>query len=128
MSFAFVFPGQGSQSVGMLGALATADSAVRATFDEASRVLGFDLWKLVSEGPEEALNATERTQPAMLAAGVAVWRVWRARGGALPALVAGHSLGEFTALVCAEALPLPAALALVRFRGQAMQAAVPAGT
>src|SRR5438105_1051783 len=88
MSFAFVFPGQGSQSVGMLGALATADSAVRATFDEASRVLGFDLWKLVSEGPEAALNATERTQPAMLAAGVAVWRVWRARGGALPGAAA----------------------------------------
>src|SRR2546429_1535387 len=128
MSFAFVFPGQGSQSVGMLQALAAADSSVRTTCDEASQVLGYDLWKLVSEGPEETLNATEQTQPAMLAAGVATWRVWRARGGALPALVAGHSLGEFTALVCAEALPFPAALDLVRFRGQAMQAAVPAGT
>ncbi len=128
MSFAFVFPGQGSQSVGMLQALAAADSSVRTTCDEASQVLGYDLWRLLSEGPEETLNATERTQPAMLAAGVATWRVWRARGGALPALVAGHSLGEFTALVCAEALPFPAALALVRFRGQAMQAAVPAGT
>ncbi len=128
MSFAFVFPGQGSQSVGMLGALATADSAVRATFDEASRVLGFDLWKLVSEGPEEALNATERTQPAMLAAGVAVWRVWRARGGALPEVVCGHSLGEFTALVCAEGLPFGATVELVRFRGQVMQEAVPAGS
>src|SRR5438874_2035152 len=128
MSFAFVFPGQGSQSVGMLGPLPTADSAVRATFDEASRVLGFDLWKLVSEGPEEALNATERTQPAMLAAGVAVWRVWRARGGALPEVVCGHSLGEFTALVCAEGLPFGATVELVRFRGQVMQEAVPAGS
>src|SRR2546430_17041794 len=92
MSFAFVFPGQGSQSVGMLGALATADSAVRATFDEASRVLGFDMWKLVSEGPEEALNATGRTQPAMLAAGVAVRRGGRRPGGALPGGVCGDSL------------------------------------
>ncbi len=128
MSFALVFPGQGSQSVGMLAALAAANEAVRTTFDEASRVLGFDLWKLVSEGPEEALNATERTQPAMLAAGVATWRVWRAQGGASPAVVSGHSLGEFTALVCAEALQFPAAVDLVRFRGQVMQAAVPAGT
>src|SRR2546430_12516854 len=102
MSFAFVFPGQGSQSVGMLGALATADSAVRATFDEASRVLGFDLWKLVSEGPEEALNATERTQPAMLAAGVAVWGVGRARGGALAERGWGTRLRELNALVCAD--------------------------
>src|SRR2546428_1785006 len=84
MSFAFVFPGQGSQSVGMLQALAAADSSVRTTCDEASQVLGYDLWKLVSEGPEETLNATEQTQPAMLAAGVATWRGWRARGGALP--------------------------------------------
>jgi [acyl-carrier-protein] S-malonyltransferase len=128
MSFAFVFPGQGSQSVGMLGALAAAEPLVRATFDEASRALGYDLWKLVSEGPEEALNATERTQPAMLAAGIAVWRVWRARGGALPAVVAGHSLGEFTALVCAQALEFPAAIELVRFRGKVMQEAVPAGS
>jgi len=128
MSFAFVFPGQGSQSVGMLGALAAAEPVVRGTFDEASRVLGFDLWQLVSEGPEAALNATERTQPAMLAAGVAVWRVWRARGGALPAVVCGHSLGEFTALVCAEGLPFGATVDLVRFRGQVMQEAVPAGT
>ena len=128
MSFAFVFPGQGSQSVGMLGALAAAETSVRGTFEEASRVLGFDLWKLVSEGPEEALNATERTQPAMLAAGVAVWRVWRARGGALPEVVCGHSLGEFTALVCAEGLPFGATVELVRFRGQVMQEAVPAGS
>jgi [acyl-carrier-protein] S-malonyltransferase len=128
MAFAFVFPGQGSQSVGMLGALAAADASIRGTFDEASAVLGFDLWKLVSEGPQEALNATERTQPAMLAAGVATWRVWRARGGALPAVVSGHSLGEFTALVCAQAMPFGATVDLVRFRGQAMQEAVPAGS
>src|SRR5438552_8459616 len=94
MAFAFVFPGQGSQSVGMLGALAAADASIRGTFDEASAVLGFDLWKLVSEGPEEALNATVRTQPAMLVAGVATWRMWCARGGALPAVVSGHSLGR----------------------------------
>ena len=128
MSFAFVFAGQGSQSVGMLAALATAEPAVRATFDEASGVLGYDLWQLVSTGPEEALNATERTQPAMLAAGVAVWRVWRARGGAQPAVVSGHSLGEFTALVCAGSLEYPAAIELVRFRGHVMQEAVPAGS
>ena len=128
MPFAFVFAGQGSQSVGMLGALAAAQPAVRATFEEASGVLGYDLWQLVSEGPEEALNATERTQPAMLAAGVAVWRAWRAHGGPLPALVSGHSLGEFTALVCAQALDFAATVDLVRFRGRVMQEAVPAGT
>jgi [acyl-carrier-protein] S-malonyltransferase len=128
MPFAFVFAGQGSQSVGMLGALSAAYPVVRSTFDEASGILGYDLWKLVSDGPEERLNATERTQPAMLAAGVAVWRAWRARGGALPGLVAGHSLGEFTALTCAGALDFPAAVELVRFRGQVMQEAVPAGT
>jgi [acyl-carrier-protein] S-malonyltransferase len=128
MAFAFVFPGQGSQSVGMLAELAAAGPAVRDTFAEASQVLGYDLWQLVSAGPEEALNATERTQPAMLAAGVAVWRGWRARGGGVPALVSGHSLGEFTALVCAGAFEFPAAIELVRFRGQAMQEAVPAGS
>ena len=128
MAFAFVFPGQGSQSVGMLAALAAAEPGVRDTFAKASQALGYDLWQLVSGGPEEVLNATERTQPALLAAGVAVWRVWRARGGGLPALVSGHSLGEFTALVCAGAFELPAAIELVRFRGQAMQEAVPAGS
>ena len=128
MAFAFVFPGQGSQSVGMLAALGAAEPAVQSTFAEASRVLGYDLWQLVSEGPAEALNATERTQPAMLAAGTAVWRVWRARGGSVPARVSGHSLGEFTALVCAGALDFPAAIELVRFRGQVMQEAVPAGS
>ncbi|GAC1457182.1 MAG: ACP S-malonyltransferase [Steroidobacteraceae bacterium] len=128
MSFAFVFPGQGSQSVGMLSALGGAPGPVRSTFEEASGVLGFALWKLVSAGPEDALNATERTQPAMLAAGVATWRAWRAEGGAAPAVLSGHSLGEFTALVCAQSLDFRAAVELVRFRGQAMQEAVPAGT
>jgi [acyl-carrier-protein] S-malonyltransferase len=128
MSFAFVFPGQGSQSVGMLAALGAADPLVHGTFAEASGVLGYDLWKLVSAGPEADLNQTERTQPAMLAAGVATWRVWRGRGGGLPQLVCGHSLGEFTALVCAEALEFAPAIELVRFRGQIMQEAVPAGT
>ena len=127
MSFVFVFPGQGSQSVGMLAALAAAQPVVRTTFEEAARVLGYDLWALVSEGPEAALNATERTQPAMLAAGVATWRAWRERGGAPPAAVSGHSLGEFTALVCAGSLEFGAAVDLVRFRGAAMQAAVPEG-
>jgi [acyl-carrier-protein] S-malonyltransferase len=127
MSFVFVFPGQGSQSVGMTASLAATEPLVRATFDEASQVLEYDLWKLVSEGPEAQLNATERTQPAMLTAGVATWRVWRARGGGLPEVVAGHSLGEFTALVCAQALEFAPAVELVRFRGEAMQAAVPAG-
>lgn len=128
MGFAFVFPGQGSQSVGMLGALSEAEPCVRETFAEASAVLGQDLWKLVSEGPEAALNATESTQPAMLAAGVATWRVWEARGGARPACVSGHSLGEFTALVCAQALEFAPTVELVRFRGQAMQEAVPKGS
>jgi [acyl-carrier-protein] S-malonyltransferase len=111
----------------MTASLAATEPLVRATFDEASQVLKYDLWKLVSEGPEAQLNATERTQPAMLTAGVATWRVWRAHGGGLPEVVAGHSLGEFTALVCAQALEFAAAVELVRFRGEAMQAAVPAG-
>jgi [acyl-carrier-protein] S-malonyltransferase len=128
MSFVFVFPGQGSQSVGMTAALAAADPCVRATYDEASQVLGYDLWKLVSEGPEADLNATERTQPAMLTAGVATWGYWRARGGAPPGIVSGHSLGEFTALVCAGSLDFASAVELVRYRGQIMQAAVPAGS
>jgi [acyl-carrier-protein] S-malonyltransferase len=128
MAFAFVFPGQGSQSVGMLGALAGASPIVRSTFDEASAVLGYDLWKLTSEGPEEELNATARTQPALLAAGVATWRVWLERGGGVPAIVSGHSLGEFTALTCAGSLEFREAIALVRYRGEVMQEAVPAGT
>jgi [acyl-carrier-protein] S-malonyltransferase len=130
MSSGFVFPGQGSQSIGMLAPLAAGESGavVRATFDEASGVLGYDLWRLVQEGPEDQLNSTERTQPAMLTAGVATWRLWCARGGGLPGVVSGHSLGEFTALVCAGALEFRAAVELVRFRGQAMQEAVPLGT
>ncbi len=128
MSFAFVFPGQGSQSVGMLAGLAAADPLVQSTFAEASQVLGYDLWKLSSAGPEAQLNETERTQPAMLAAGVATWRIWRGRGGGLPLLVSGHSLGEFTALVCAQALEFAQAIDLVAFRGRIMQEAVPAGT
>ncbi|MGH8298633.1 MAG: ACP S-malonyltransferase [Steroidobacteraceae bacterium] len=131
MTFGFVFPGQGSQSVGMLAALAPgggAEPAIRDTFAEASAVLGYDLRQLVAQGPAERLNSTECTQPAMLAASVATWRLWRARGGGEPLVVCGHSLGEFSALVAAGALDFAAALDLVRFRGQAMQEAVPAGT
>ena len=127
MSFAFVFPGQGSQSVGMLAPLAASEPLVQQTFAEASDVLGYDLWKLCQGGPEEELGKTERTQPALLAAGVATWRVWRKHGGGIPAAMAGHSLGEYSALVCSGALDFRTAVALVQFRGQAMQAAVPAG-
>jgi [acyl-carrier-protein] S-malonyltransferase len=125
---AFVFPGQGSQSIGMLSRLAEESPIIRATFEEASRVLGYDLWQLVSQGPAEELNSTERTQPAMLAAGVATWRLWQERGGVTPGLVTGHSLGEFTALAAAGALDFATCVDLVRFRGRAMQEAVPAGT
>lgn len=127
-ALAFVFPGQGSQSIGMLAALTESSAVVRSTFDEASQVLGYDLWKLCQEGPVEDLNATERTQPAMLAAGVATWRLWLQRNGAGPAIVTGHSLGEFTALVAAGALDFATGVELVAFRGRAMQDAVPAGT
>ena len=127
-SLAFVFPGQGSQSVGMLAKLAESSPTVRGTFDEASKVLGYDLWQLCANGPAEELNATERTQPAMLVAGIATWRVWQERGGALPGTVTGHSLGEFTALVAAQAIDFGTCVDLVRFRGQAMQEAVPAGS
>jgi len=124
---AFVFPGQGSQSVGMLAELASAHPLVQQTFEEASTGAGADLWALSQHGPEEQLNRTENTQPALLAASVAVWRVWRERGGALPAQLAGHSLGEYSALVAAGALSLVDAAALVAERGRLMQAAVPAG-
>src|SRR5215471_4669535 len=127
MTIAFVFPGQGSQKVGMLAALAAAEPDVLATFAEASEVLGYDLWKLCQEGPEDVLGATERTQPAMLAAGVATWRAWRRHGGAMPAFMSGHSLGEYSALVAGEAIDFRTAVGLVQFRGRAMQAAVPAG-
>jgi [acyl-carrier-protein] S-malonyltransferase len=127
MSFAFVFPGQGSQSVGMMRSLAEHEPLVEQTFAEASEALGYDLWKLCQEGPEEQLGSTERTQPAMLTAGVATWRVWRKHGGGVPSAMAGHSLGEYSALVGAGVLEFRTAVALVRFRGEAMQAAVPAG-
>jgi [acyl-carrier-protein] S-malonyltransferase len=127
MSLAVVFPGQGSQSVGMLSALAAAEPLVQATFAEASEVLGYDLWSLCQEGPESELGVTEKTQPAMLAAGVATWRVWRDRGGPEPVAMAGHSLGEYTALVCSGSLDFRTAVDLVRFRGQVMQRAVPLG-
>jgi [acyl-carrier-protein] S-malonyltransferase len=122
-----VFPGQGSQSVGMLAALAAAEPEVKRTFEAASGVLGYDLWALCQEGPAELLNSTERTQPAMLAAGVAVWRVWLGKGGARPAVLAGHSLGELTALVAGGALEFTDAIAVAQFRGRVMQEAVPAG-
>jgi [acyl-carrier-protein] S-malonyltransferase len=126
MKLAMVFPGQGSQSVGMLGAFA-AYPVVRETLTEAGTMLGQDLWTLAAEGPTEQLNQTVNTQPLMLAADVAVYRAWRGAGGAAPAVVAGHSLGEYAALVVAGALKLEDALPLVRFRAQAMQEAVPAG-
>ncbi|NOY63128.1 MAG: ACP S-malonyltransferase [Gammaproteobacteria bacterium] len=124
---AFIFPGQGSQSVGMLGELAADFPLVQQTFVEASDALDYDLWALVQEGPKEALDSTDKTQPAMLAAGVAVWRVWLAEGGVRADVMAGHSLGEYSALVCAGAIELADAIALVAQRGHFMQAAVPAG-
>jgi [acyl-carrier-protein] S-malonyltransferase len=127
MSLAFVFPGQGSQSIGMLAALAAAEPVVEETFAEASAVLGYDLWRLCQQGPEAELGSTEKTQPAMLAAGVAVWRAWRRHEGPRPVAMAGHSLGEYTALVCSGAIDFAAAVDLVRFRGQVMQQAVPLG-
>jgi [acyl-carrier-protein] S-malonyltransferase len=127
MSIAFVFPGQGSQSLGMLSEMASIYPQIEQTFSEASDVLGYDLWALTQQGPEEKLNQTEQTQPAMLAAGVAVWRAWQACGGARPALLAGHSLGEYSALVCARSLDFSTAVALVAARGRFMQQAVPAG-
>lgn len=127
MKLALVFPGQGSQSIGMMQSFA-GTKVVRDTFDEASDVLGQDLWQLVAEGPAEALNSTVNTQPVMLTAGYAVYRAWREAGGGEPALVAGHSLGEYTALVAAGVIAFRDAVPLVRFRAQAMQEAVPLGT
>ena len=124
--FSIVFPGQGSQSVGMMRGFADRPG-VRATFDEASAALGEDLWAMVENGPDTALNATVNTQPVMLTAGVAVWREWLASGGPAPTVVAGHSLGEYSALVAAESLTLADAVRTVRFRAQAMQEAVPVG-
>lgn len=125
--FACVFPGQGSQSMRMLHDLAAAYPVVRDTFQEASDSLSLNLWSLVDDGPEADLNLTENTQPVMLAAGVAVWRAWRVAGGAIPAVVAGHSLGEYSALVCAGALEFSDGVRLVRERARLMQAAVPQG-
>lgn len=127
MSLAFVFPGQGSQSLGMLTEMAEAYPQIEQTFAQASDVLGYDLWALTQQGPEEKLNQTEQTQPAMLAAGVAVWRAWRACGGPKPSLLAGHSLGEYSALVCADCLDFSTAVELVAARGRFMQQAVPVG-
>ena len=127
MSLAFVFPGQGSQSVGMLAELGENQASVKETFAQASEVVGFDLWELVQKGPEAELNDTANTQPAMLAAGVAIWRLWQQRGGEKPVVMAGHSLGEYTALVCAGAVDFEEAVALVRERGRFMQEAVPPG-
>lgn len=127
-SLAFVFPGQGSQQVGMLADLAEAHSVITDTFAEASDVLGYDLWALVQNGPAEELNKTEKTQPALLAAGVALWRLWQQQGGATPSIMAGHSLGEYTALVCAGAISFADGVKLVQSRGQYMQQAVPAGS
>jgi len=124
---AFLFPGQGSQSVGMLSALAERHASVQKTFIEASAALDEDLWRLTQEGPTERLNRTDCTQPVMLTAGVAVWRTWQAGGGPQPARLAGHSLGEYTALVCAGSLDFAEAVRLVRDRGRFMQEAVPEG-
>ena len=125
-TFAVVFPGQGSQSIGMMAGWDD-HPVVRETFAEASEAIGDDLWRLVTDGPADALNLTTNTQPVMLTAGVAAWRAWKAAGGATPAVVAGHSLGEYSALVAAGALAFADAVPLVRFRAQAMQEAVPAG-
>ena len=127
-SLAFVFPGQGSQQVGMLSELASSHPVIEATFAEASEVLGYDLWALVQNGPEEDLNQTDKTQPALLTAGVALWRLWQEQGGEMPSVVAGHSLGEYTALVCAGAIKFSDGVNLVKLRGEFMQQAVPAGT
>ncbi|ANF57953.1 ACP S-malonyltransferase [Halotalea alkalilenta] len=126
-NLAFVFPGQGSQHLGMLRELAERYSVVRSTFEEASSALGFDLWHTVQEGSPEALNATAVTQPALLTASVAIWRVWQELEGPRPTLMAGHSLGEYSAMVCAGTLGFADGVRLVRLRGEAMQAAVPEG-
>ncbi|MCU1733880.1 MULTISPECIES: ACP S-malonyltransferase [unclassified Pseudomonas] len=126
-SLAFVFPGQGSQSLGMLAELGAQHPLVIDTFREASEALGYDLWALIQNGPEEQLNQTDKTQPAILTASIALWRLWLAEGGARPAFVAGHSLGEYSALVAAGSLTLADAVRLVERRGQLMQEAVPAG-
>ncbi|MGB6976168.1 MAG: ACP S-malonyltransferase [Gammaproteobacteria bacterium] len=124
---AFVFPGQGSQSLGMLSELAQQFPAITATFAEATAVLGYDLWQLTQTGPDTELNRTEKTQPALLAGSIALWRIWQNQQGLQPKLLAGHSLGEYTALVCAEALDFADAIQLVAERGKFMQEAAPGG-
>ncbi|MGM0915203.1 MAG: ACP S-malonyltransferase [Pseudomonadota bacterium] len=124
---ALVFPGQGSQQVGMLRELAERYSVVGTTFEEASEALGYDLWQVVQEGPAEALNATACTQPALLTVSVAIWRIWQELEGPRPGAMAGHSLGEYSAMVCAGVMPFAEGVRLVKLRGEAMQAAVPAG-
>lgn len=126
--FAMVFPGQGSQTVGMLAELAADNPIVEATFKEASDALGYDLWQLTQQGPAEELNKTWQTQPALLAASVALFRLWQQKGGQAPTMMAGHSLGEYSALVCAGVLDFAEAIKLVELRGKLMQEAVPAGT
>jgi len=121
---AFIFPGQGSQAIGMLAELAAIYPIVQETFTEASDILGYDLWQLAQNGPEDTLNQTDKTQPALLASGVAMWRIWQAQGGTYPSLMAGHSFGEYTALVCAESISYADGVELARDRGQFMQAAV----
>ncbi len=126
-NIAFVFPGQGSQAVGMLAELAAVYPIVQETFAEASEILGYDLWQLTQQGPEEQLNQTDKTQPALLAAEIAIWRIWQAQGGAIPAMMAGHSFGEYSALTCANALSYADAVRLVEARGRFMYEAVPLG-
>ena len=127
-SLALVFPGQGSQQLGMLSDLSADHAIIQHTFAEASEALGKDVWKLIQHGPEDDLNATENTQPALLASSVALWRLWQQQGGDTPSILAGHSLGEYSALVCAGALDFADGLNLVRLRGQLMQQSVPAGS
>jgi len=127
MKHAFVFPGQGSQSVGMLADLSAAYPIVKQTFEEASQILGYDLWQLTQAGPQDILNQTDKTQPALLAAGVAIWRLWQQQGGTVPVFMAGHSFGEYSALVCSGALEFKDAVGLAQDRGRFMQTAVPEG-
>lgn len=126
-NLAFVFPGQGSQKVGMLAELAAANPSVEATFREASDALGYDAWQMIQQGQQEEINLTERTQPLLLASSLAIWRLWNEKGGPLPAQMAGHSLGEWSALVCANVLDFADAIKIVRARGSYMQKAVPVG-
>ena len=126
-NLAFVFPGQGSQKIGMLSELAEQYSLIKETFDQASDVLGYNMWELIQKGEQEAINLTERTQPILLASSVAIWRLWNEKNGAIPSQMAGHSLGEWSALVCSGVVDFAGGLNIVRARGQYMQQAVPVG-